>query len=127
MACSLSNKYCGRGHLVLGVVAAVVAGVALQRSKVEEGVAADQSLQLGRAEQVDGRAPAQPHEPRRESLELHQQSATASIHMPVLVRGMYSLEQCLMSDAHAEPCTDWTMESCGKVRMCMREASTGTL
>jgi len=60
-----------KGHLVLCVVAAVIASVGLQRREVQDGVAAHQALQLGCTEQVDGWAPAQHHEPPRKRLKLH--------------------------------------------------------
>ena len=57
-------------RLVGGGIAALVARVALQRRKVQQRRAADQALQLGRAEQVDGRPAAQHHEPPRKRLKL---------------------------------------------------------
>ena len=57
-------------HLVGGGVAALVARVALQRAKVQQRRAAHQALQLGRAEQVDGRPAAQHHEAARKRLKL---------------------------------------------------------
>lgn len=75
-------------HPVVSGVAAVIAGVGLQSGKVQNGVAAHQALQLSRAEQVDGRAPAQHHEPPRKRLKLQMctKSANDSVLTATLAR-----------------------------------------
>lgn len=59
-ACMLgrSSQAVQGAHPVVCSEAALVAGVGLQRGKVQDGIAAHQPLQLGRTEQVDGRAAA---------------------------------------------------------------------
>ena len=97
---------------VLRAVATIIAGIGLHGVKVQQGVAADEALQFCGAEQVDGRTPAQHHEPSGKRLKLQQTTkltcmwCRTQVASGTLTTSLHTVNQCYRSLMSRGPVLD---------------------